>query len=602
LSPRGAPRVLCLCLLALISAASAQDTRDTWTKVEHVIAFADVHGAYDDLTQLLRSAGVVDKDLRWSAGAAHVVSTGDLLDRGPGSRQVMDLLMRLQGEAAAAGGALHVVLGNHEAMNLLGDLRYVTPTEFAAYAGDEPAGERERLRTEWIAQHGQGSAAKFDERFPTGYFGQRAAFSREGKYGRWLLGLPVAIVIDDTLFMHGGPSQVLSGLSLGEINRRYRSALSDYLSTLAALEKAGLVRLNDPFDERAALAQKRLASGSADRDLLRRFSDADLNAMINPDGPNWSRGAAMCNEVSESDVLKPLLEKLGVKRLVIGHTVTHDQRVASRFDGAVIKLDTGMNRAAYRGHPAALLLEKGTARVTYADEAGPPVVISAEPLFITSPAIDDATIGSILATGKVTVGAARSPGMFDVTVELEGRRVPALFVQARGDALNKELAAQRVDRELQLGLVPATVKREVNGQQGFLQARPTRWVTQADVEAQSLRPGGWCALPPQLELMYAFDALIGNPRARERILYDASEWRLLLTGHERAFGTSKALPPQLQARPPQPGQELQRRLAALDATSLERAVGDLLGERERSAILARRDALLAGKPARVAGR
>jgi len=129
-------RVLCLILVALLSIARAGAEADRWSNVERVIAFGDVHGAYDDLTQLLRTAGVVDAKLHWAAGTAHVVSTGDLIDRGPGSRQVMDLLMRLQTEARSAGGTLHVVLGNHEAMNLLGDLRYVTPAEFAAYAAD----------------------------------------------------------------------------------------------------------------------------------------------------------------------------------------------------------------------------------------------------------------------------------------------------------------------------------------------------------------------------------------------------------------------------------------------------------------------------------
>ena len=81
-------------------------------------------------------------------------------------------------------------------------------------------------------------------------------------------------------------------------------------------------------------------------------------------------------------------------------------------------------------------------------------------------------------------------------------------------------------------------------------------------------------------------------RTRERILYDASDWMLLLTGHDRAFGTDRGLPKHLEARPPQPGAEMRRRLAALDGAALERAVGDLLGDRERSAVLARRDALL----------
>ena len=127
-----------------------------YTGVERVIAFADVHGAYDDLTRLLKAAGVVDAELRWSGGRTHVVSTGDLLDRGKDSRKVMDLLMRLQGEAAAAGGQLHVTLGNHEAMNLLGHVRDVAPGELEAYAAEEPAGVRERMRAEWIARNGAG--------------------------------------------------------------------------------------------------------------------------------------------------------------------------------------------------------------------------------------------------------------------------------------------------------------------------------------------------------------------------------------------------------------------------------------------------------------
>jgi hypothetical protein len=566
--------------------------------VERVIAFGDVHGSADDLTRLLRAVGVIDEDLRWSAGKSHVISLGDLLDRGAHSREVMDLLMRLQDEAAAAGGELHVVLGNHEAMNLLGDLRYVTPAEFSAYEADEPAGLRERLRADRVARGEVSSEAEFDRRFPPGYFGHRAAFASDGRYGRWLLGLPVAVVIDDTLFMHGGPSHLLDGLSLDEINRRYRSALSEYLRALEALQAAGLVRVDDSFDERAALAEQRRPDESAAlAEAVRRFAAADSSDWLSGDGPNWSRGAALCNEASEADVLRPLLEGLGVDRLVIGHTVARDRRAASRFDGAVIKLDTGMNRAAYQGHPAALLIEKDAARVMYADERGEPAAIPEEPLHVTPPELDDEVVAAVLARGEVKIGTPREAGAIEVTVELEGRRVGALFVPARGDTVTRELAAYRLDRALRLGLVPATVERAVNGRAGFLQARPSRWVSQADVESQSLRPSGSCAVAPQIELMYAFDALIGNQgRTRERILYDA-EWTLLLTGHDRAFGTARTLPRSLEARPPRPGAEMRRRLAALDMPTVERAVGELLGERELTALLARRDALLAASGA-----
>jgi len=158
-----------------------------------------------------------------------------------------------------------------------------TPAEFAAYQAEDPA-------------------VLPDTTHPPGFFGKRAAFARDGQYGRWLLGLPVAIIINDTLFMHGGPSAVLAGLSIEEINQRYRTALSNVVS----MPDAG------------------------------RLDAAHANPLLSDDGPNWYRGAALCNEASETDVLKPLMEGLGVKRVVIGHTITRNLRVVSRFPPAAV--------------------------------------------------------------------------------------------------------------------------------------------------------------------------------------------------------------------------------------------------------------------------
>ena len=601
----------CCAMLAtvLASGVRAEEAQPVaWQGIERVVAFADVHGAYAELTALLRSVGVVDENLRWGGGRTHLISLGDLLDRGADSRKVMDLLMRLQDEAATAGGRVHVVLGNHEAMNVLGDLRYVDPGEYAAFAGEEPRGQRDSLRAEWVARNGADSAAAFDSKFPPGFFGHRAAFSPSGRYGQWLLGLPVAIVVNDSVFMHGGPSKVLAGLSVPEINLRYRAALRDYLVTLEVLEAAQLVRPDDPYSERPALAQQRLAAlTTADevslarmKDALQKFTAADRNPMIEPDGPNWYRGAALCNECSEADVLDPFLATVGVRRLVIGHTVARDTRVASRFDGRVVKLDAGMNRAAYRGRPAALTLDQRGARVSYADDRAPPAEIPAEPLYVASPSLDDARVAEILANGAVTIGGPRSPGIIEVSVEHSGQKVPAIFSATTRDDARRELAAHHVDRLLRLGLVPATVEREVQGQRGVLQARPDRIVTLADVQRDKLRVGGWCALEPQYELMYGFDALIGNEaRTADRILYDGA-WMLLLTGHGQSFGTARTLPAHLQARPPSPGPELRRRLASLDDATLEAALGDLVTPRERKAMLERRNTLLA--PAAAATR
>jgi hypothetical protein len=582
--------------------APAQAAQVQWNGVERVVAFADVHGAYTELLALLRETAIVDAEGRWAAGHTHLVSLGDLLDRGADSRRVMDLLIRLQGEAEAAGGQVHVVLGNHEAMNLLGDLRDVDVGEFAAYADMESAAERAQAREAWEAAQGARSGAAFDQKFPPGYFGHRAAMSPGGKYGQWLLSLPVAIVINDSLFMHGGPSGVLRGLTLQDLNLRYRTALTDYLGLAARLEEAKLLQAGDPFDTRPQLAGERLAAVSAETggppdaalaEATRRFEAADANELLLADGPNWYRGAALCKEAAEADVLLPLLQQFGVARLVVGHTTARDSRAATRFDGRVVKLDAGMNQAVYKGRAAALLLQSSGLSVQYGGEPGATPLVP-EGLFVAPNELDDAGVLAALRDGEVTVTGPRGPGELDVAVSHGGKRIPAVFQERAGSAARREVAAYRLDRQLRLGLVPVTVEREVQGQQGVLQGRPLKWVTQVEVQQQSLRGGGWCSVEPQFQLVYAFDTLIGNEgRKAESLLFDSGSWFVYVTSHGQAFGSGRGLPAYLKSRPPAPGAEVRRRLVTLDDAGLQAALGDLVEPRARKAILERRDALLA---------
>src|ERR1700687_5551053 len=135
-------RALCLILLAAARSAlpqtppdAAQDTYpDTFKDVRRIVAIGDVHGDYQRLMELLRTATLVDAKGAWTGGATHLVLTGDMVDRGDHSAQVLDLLMDLEPKARKAGGRVHALIGNHEAMDLYGDLRYVTREDFAGFA------------------------------------------------------------------------------------------------------------------------------------------------------------------------------------------------------------------------------------------------------------------------------------------------------------------------------------------------------------------------------------------------------------------------------------------------------------------------------------
>jgi hypothetical protein len=619
-------------LVPAAAAAASAPAPVEWKGVDRVVAFADVHGAYAELTALLQSLGVVDGNLRWSAGKTHLVSLGDLLDRGGESRRVMDLLMRLQQEAAAAGGRVHVVFGNHEAMNVLGDLRYVDKGEFASYAGDEDSAVRAERKAEFLARQPGATDADFERLFPPGFFGHRALLGPEGRYGKWLLAQPAAIVINDTLYMHGGPSTALGGRSIAQLDADYAAALSNYLAAESELRQAGLIRFEDSYARRPDLAQSRLDAmpeGDAKAALVpavARFKAADDDPLLGPAGPNWYRGAARCNQCSESDVLKPYLRLAGVGRVVVGHTTARRSTVVSRFDGAVVKLDAGMNKAAYGGRPAALISDASGSRVAYANPTVAPAAVPAEPLYLSSQSVGEDEVADILARGSIQVAETCAPGVLEIRVTLEGRSVDGVFEAAPAETVKRELAAYKLDRLLGLGLVPATVARDHEGSSGVLQGRPSNWVSEQDrqnasrgtaaglvcqaisgelqatparrplpAEARPPMPsGGWCALPPQFQLAYTFDALIDNRgRTFDRYLYDADTAMMFLSGHGAAFGTGTEIPKPLEAALAKTGPEMRARLGRLDAGAVKAAIGAYVGDREIRALLERRDRILA---------
>ena len=194
-----------LCLVVVLAApARAQD--DTWTDVERIVAVGDIHGDFEQAVRVLRAAKVIDEKHTWSAGKTHLVQIGDVPGRGRDSTKVMNLLMKLEKEAADAGGMVHALIGNHEAMVLLNDWRYVNPDEIAAFGG----------------------AAEL-----------RQAMSAEGKYGRWIRGHNTVIKINDVLFVHAGITAETAKLTLAEINNTVRDELAKGKNNGLAMSESG---------------------------------------------------------------------------------------------------------------------------------------------------------------------------------------------------------------------------------------------------------------------------------------------------------------------------------------------------------------------------
>ncbi len=126
------PAVVAWGLLGLTTVVGTGATQDA----QRIVAIGDVHGAADAFVSILTTAGLIDANKQWIGGRTILVQTGDVTDRGAGTRAALDLLMSLEKQAAKAGGRVHALLGNHEVMNLTGHMRDASPEIFASFGGE----------------------------------------------------------------------------------------------------------------------------------------------------------------------------------------------------------------------------------------------------------------------------------------------------------------------------------------------------------------------------------------------------------------------------------------------------------------------------------
>jgi hypothetical protein len=175
-----------------------EDETSEYKPAEKLFVLSDIEGTFQGFNQLLLAGGVIDSQFNWIYGKGQLVICGDLFDRGEEVTACLWLLYKLEDEAKAKGGYVHVILGNHEIMNLSEDLRYVHSKYLAV-------------------------ATLMEKTYMD-------LFAPNTELGRWLRSKNIIERVGDWLFLHAGVSQAIneSGLSLKKINKRARPFYDKY--------------------------------------------------------------------------------------------------------------------------------------------------------------------------------------------------------------------------------------------------------------------------------------------------------------------------------------------------------------------------------------
>ncbi|HET8925852.1 MAG TPA: metallophosphoesterase [Candidatus Acidoferrum sp.] len=369
-------RIFVLLLLAWAAPSWAEPAKAPAEPAESVVAIGDVHNDFDDFLAILRHTGLIDLQNHWTGGKTTFVQVGDLLDRGPKPREVMDLMMALEKEAAQAGGRVVSLLGNHEMMNIMGDLRYVTPLNYASYA-DGNSEKRQKAAygeyVKWKDSHAsliaeltqplEMTEAEWMARHPAGFIEQREAFGPKGKYGEWLRGHAAVAEIEGIIFLHGGIHPDLAKTKPDAMNNRIREeikafdALKQYLQNeKLILPFFNLQEINSVLQAEvtAELKSHVLANDERKAKVL-EFSKLNDWLSVRADGPLWFRGYDKWSEEEGASQVSKLLEGYKATHLVVAHTVQNGGRIRPRFGNKVFLIDTGMLSSYYPGGRASAL-------------------------------------------------------------------------------------------------------------------------------------------------------------------------------------------------------------------------------------------------------
>jgi hypothetical protein len=584
---------LFLSVVLLFRLSPAADIHYVWTDVDRVVAVADLHGDYDRFIFILTQpgVGVLDEELHWVAGKTHLVQLGDIMDRGPDARKIFDLLIRLEKEAAAVGGMVHVLIGNHEEMNITGISldypNYVTVKQFVDFLPESyrKAKEAEYLKTlspgELKTAEEGGLDVAADENLAS--FWQEILVRRDPEarkayvlgfndaYGDWLLQKNVIIKINDVIFVHGGVSEAFSKWPLREINTVMRTELEFFQG-----------RMRDPQQYQHPFKPR---------------------IVYDPDSPLWFRGLAKGSEESARSGVDRILANLGARAMVIGHNFFRfdsgsspviEKKNVARFQDRVWIMDTGIS-GSYGGIPSALIYDHGEFRVWgETEEVAARTAVKLPPPKVLS----TKEMEGFLRTASV-VGRGPGPGgrtdAWRLTLEAGGEVRTALFkyIDRRrpdplADSFKYDLAAYALDKYLVLGYIPPMVEYRVDQTPGALQAFVANSISEADRKEKNLPPKDPAAFEKAMADLLVFQNLVYDDCQNEKdTLISRDDGKIYRVDFSEAFAPKKGTVPHCDIR--RCSRLLYKKLNGWDDKTVAGLMAPYLNEEEIRALNSRRE-------------
>ena len=305
---------------------------------DRIVAIGDLNGAHHVLRDILFGLELIDSRDRWIASRAHLVQIGDIFNRGPDARGAFKLLMSLQKQAKKKASQVTVLLGNHEVMTALGNEAYCTAEEYLSFATAKqkkswPHRVDQAMRDIYHSYPEGGPVLPLGPRLEAwkvrnvpGRAALRRALGPRGEIGRKLRTLPIAVRSGGCVFSHATLTPTWARLGIDGLEAAVREAWQTAPAFFPELPRDHLF-----------FSQK---------------------------GPLWNRRLMRHETTRTRSQLDSSLKRLGVERMVVGHTPTdhipggEKGRITLRHDGKLVCIDVMLGRM----EPSpriALLIEKG---------------------------------------------------------------------------------------------------------------------------------------------------------------------------------------------------------------------------------------------------